>query len=139
MSPDELADRQETAQAPPGPAEPTLEQLQAELRHEKYKRSCVFSLRSTIFMLVTVAAAAVLIAVLLMPVLQIYGSSMAPTLSEGEIVLSVKGTDLETGDVVAGKTRDRPRGRMGGHLGGWHGVCEQRRCRRALPHGKGLR
>ena len=101
MSPDELADRQDTAQAPPGPAEPTLEQLQAELRHEKYKRSFVFSLRSTIFMLVTVAAAAVLIAVLLMPVLQIYGSSMAPTLSEGEIVLSVKGTDLETGDVVA--------------------------------------
>ena len=49
----------------------------------------------------TVAAAAVLIAVLLMPVLQIYGSSMTPTLSEGEIVVSVKGTDMKTGDIVA--------------------------------------
>ncbi len=80
---------------------PTIEQLQAELRHEKYKRSFVFSLRNTIFTLVTVAAAAVLIAVLLMPVLQIYGSSMTPTLSEGEIVVSVKGTDMKTGDIVA--------------------------------------
>ena len=49
----------------------------------------------------TVAAAAVLIAVLLMPVLQIYGSSMTPTLSEGEIVVSVKGTEMKTGDIVA--------------------------------------
>ena len=80
---------------------PTIEQLQAELRHEKYKRSFVFSLRNTIFTLVTVAAAAVLIAVLLMPVLQIYGSSMTPTLSEGEIVISVKGTEMKTGDIVA--------------------------------------
>lgn len=80
---------------------PTIEQLQAELRHEKYKRSFVFSLRNTIFTLVTVAAAAVLIAVLLMPVLQIYGSSMTPTLSEGEIVVSVKGTKMKTGDIVA--------------------------------------
>lgn len=80
---------------------PTIEQLQAELRHEKYKRSFAFSLRNTIFTLVTVAAAAVLIAVLLMPVLQIYGSSMTPTLSEGEIVVSVKGTDMKTGDIVA--------------------------------------
>ena len=80
---------------------PTIEQLQAELKHEKYKRSFVFSLRNTIFTLVTVAAAAVLIAVLLMPVLQIYGSSMTPTLSEGEIVISVKGTEMKTGDIVA--------------------------------------
>lgn len=80
---------------------PTIEQLQAELKHEKYKRSFVFSLRNTIFTFVTVAAAAVLIAVLLMPVLQIYGTSMTPTLAEGEIVVSVKGTDMKTGDIVA--------------------------------------
>ena len=103
---------------------PTIEQLQAELRHEKYKRSFVFSLRNTIFTLVTVAAAAVLIAVLLMPVLQIYGSSMTPTLSEGEIVVSVKGTDMKTGDIVAFY---------------YNSVREQRGHRRALSHGKGLR
>ena len=85
------------AAAKSAPAErefPTIAQLQAELRRERYRRSIAFSLRSTLFTLVTVAAAAVLIAALLMPVLQICGSSMTPTLSEGEIVVSVKGTQL---------------------------------------------
>ena len=79
----------------------TVEQLEAELRHEKYKRSFAFTLRNTIFTLITVSAIAVLVAVLLMPVLQIYGSSMAPTLAEGDIVLSLKGTEFEKGDVMA--------------------------------------
>lgn len=82
-------------------ADLTLEQLEAELKSEKYKRSFAFSLRNTVFTLITVAAVAVLIAVLLMPVLQIYGSSMNPTLSEGEIVLSLKGSEFETGDIMA--------------------------------------
>ncbi len=79
----------------------TIEQLEAELRSEKYRRSFAFSLRNTIFTLITVSAIAVLVAVLLMPVLQIYGSSMNPTLSEGEIVLSLKGSDFKTGDIMA--------------------------------------
>ena len=79
----------------------TIEQLEGELRHEKYKRSFAFTLRNTIFTLITVSAIAVLVAVLLMPVLQIYGSSMAPTLAEGDIVLSLKGTEFEKGDVMA--------------------------------------
>ena len=79
----------------------TIEQLEAELRHEKYKRSFAFTLRNTVFTLITVAAVAVLVAVLLMPVLQIYGSSMAPTLVEGDIVLSLKGNDFKNGDVMA--------------------------------------
>ena len=79
----------------------TAEQLEAELRRERYKRSFAFTLRNTIYMLITVAAIAVLVAVLLMPVRQIYGTSMAPTLEEGEIVLSVKGSEFKTGDVMA--------------------------------------
>ncbi|MBO6041442.1 MAG: signal peptidase I, partial [Oscillospiraceae bacterium] len=78
----------------------TVEQLEAELRHEQYKRTFAFTLRNTIYMLITVAAIAVLVAVLLMPVLQIYGTSMAPTLEEGDIVLSVKGSDFKIGDVM---------------------------------------
>lgn len=57
--------------------------------------------RNTVFTLVTVAAAAVLVATLLLPVLQIYGTSMAPTLEDGNIVVSVKGNQLERGDIVA--------------------------------------
>ncbi len=57
-------------------------------------------LRSTIYTLIVVSAVAVLVAVLLMPVLRIYGNSMTPTLNEGEIVISLKGSDIEPGDVV---------------------------------------
>ena len=80
---------------------PSVEQLKAELSRERYKRRYMRVLRSTIYTLVVVAAAAVLIAVLFLPVLQIYGTSMAPTLSEGNIVVSVKGADFEGGDLIA--------------------------------------
>lgn len=80
---------------------PTLEQLKAELAREQNRRRYGQTLRSTIYTLVVVAAVAVLIAVLVMPVLRIYGSSMNPTLTEGNIVVSVKGTDFEQGDLIA--------------------------------------
>lgn len=80
---------------------PTREQLDRELDRLRYRRRFSRALRGTIYALITVAAVAVLVAVLLLPVLQIYGTSMAPTLSEGQIVLSVKGSSFETGDVVA--------------------------------------
>ena len=80
---------------------PTAEQLEHELKRERYRRNYSSTLRSTIFTLITVAAISVLIAVLLLPVLQIYGTSMSPTLSEGNIVISLKGNDFKTGDVVA--------------------------------------
>lgn len=80
---------------------PDLEQLKRELNRELYKKQYSTVLRSTIYTLVVVAAIAVLVAVLLLPVLRIYGSSMTPTLSEGDIVVSIKGTDFEEGDLVA--------------------------------------
>lgn len=80
---------------------PTVEQLEQELTRVRYKKTYYSTLRSTVFTLITVAAVAVLVAVLFLPVLQIYGVSMTPTLSEGEIVLSVKGSSFKTGDVIA--------------------------------------
>ena len=79
----------------------SLQELEDELKHEKYKKRFQFSLKNTIYSLITVAAMAVLVAVFIMPVLQIYGQSMTPTLSEGNIVLSLKGSKFETGDIVA--------------------------------------
>lgn len=79
---------------------PSIEQLRAELHREQHNRRYGQVLRSTIYTLVVVAAAAVLVAVLFLPVLQIYGNSMNPTLQEGDIVVSVKGTEFETGDLV---------------------------------------
>lgn len=80
---------------------PSREQVAAELRRERYKRRYRAAVVSTLSALITVAAAAVLVATLLMPVLRIYGSSMTPTLSDGQIVVSVKIGELEPGDVVA--------------------------------------
>ena len=80
---------------------PATEQLEAELAREKYKHRYHSVLRSTIYTLVIVAAVAVLTATLWLPVLQIYGSSMTPTLQDGEIVFSVKTSKFEPGDVVA--------------------------------------
>ena len=80
---------------------PEIGQLKAELKREKYKYRYMSVLRSTIFTLVVVAAFAILVATLWMPVLQIYGTSMSPTLDEGQIVVSVKGYEFEPGDLVA--------------------------------------
>ena len=80
---------------------PSTGELKAELSRERYRRSYAATLRSTVFALITVAAAAILVAVLLLPVLRIYGSSMYPTLTEGDIVISLKGSQFKTGDIVA--------------------------------------
>ena len=80
---------------------PTVTQLEAELNRTKYRHRYHRVLRITLGTLITVAATAVLIAVLLLPVLQIYGSSMYPTIQEGQIVVSVKGADFIQGDVIA--------------------------------------
>ena len=80
---------------------PTTEQVEQELNREKSRRGLSKTIRNTVFALITVAAIAVLVAVLLLPVLRIYGSSMTPTLSEGDVVLSVKGGKFNSGDVVA--------------------------------------
>ena len=80
---------------------PSSEQLEHELYRITYQKTSASTLRSTIFTLVVVAAVAVLIAVLLLPVLRIYGHSMNDTLEEGEVVVSVKTSEFNTGDVVA--------------------------------------
>ena len=80
---------------------PTTEELEQELARERYQRSYRRTLRSTIYALVVVAAAAILVATLLLPVLRIYGHSMTPTVSEGNIVVSLKGSEFRQGDIIA--------------------------------------
>lgn len=80
---------------------PTAGQLEAELKRVKYKSRYRSVLRSTVYTLITVAAVAVLVATLWLPVLQIYGSSMTPTLTDGEIIFTVKTSDFAPGDIVA--------------------------------------
>lgn len=80
---------------------PSAEQIDRERRRLRYRQRYRRTLRSTIAILIVVAALAVLVATLWMPVLRIYGSSMAPTLENGQIVVSVKSTRFESGDLIA--------------------------------------
>lgn len=80
---------------------PSTAQLEAELARVKYSSRYRKALRNTVYSLITVAAVAILVATLWLPVLQIYGSSMAPTLQDGEIVCSVKSGEWKAGDIVA--------------------------------------
>ncbi len=59
------------------------------------------SIISTTNILIVVAAFAILVAMLFLPVLRIYGQSMNSTLHSGELVVSIKGAKFETGDVIA--------------------------------------
>ena len=79
---------------------PSLEEIQSErkrIRKSIYYRK---SLRSTVSALVVVAAVAVLITTLLLPILQISGDSMSPTLKHDEIVVLQKTKNLKQGDLI---------------------------------------
>ncbi len=78
---------------------PSSEQLENELIRVRYKERYGKLLKNTLYALLVVAAVSVLIATLVMPVLEIYGSSMNPTFQNGDIVVSVKTADLERGDI----------------------------------------
>ena len=80
---------------------PTTEQIARERSRLRYKRRYGRTLRSTAAILLVVAALAVLVATLWMPVLRIYGSSMAPTLSDGQLVVAIKTETFAPGDITA--------------------------------------
>ena len=79
----------------------STQQLEAELNRVKYRSRYRSVFRSTVYTLITVAAVSILVATLWLPVLQIYGSSMTPTLQDGEIIFSVKTSEFEPGEIVA--------------------------------------
>ena len=80
---------------------PTIEEAEKEQKRLNRRAAYRQTFRGTAAVLIVVAAISVLVATLWMPVLQIYGSSMSPTLERGQIVISVKNKHLKTGDIVA--------------------------------------
>ena len=79
---------------------PSLEEIQRErkrIRRGAYYRQ---ALRGTVSVLVVVAAVAVLVATLFLPILQISGDSMSPTLEHDEIVILLKTKEFEQGDLI---------------------------------------
>lgn len=80
---------------------PTAVQLEAELKRAKYRREYGKLLRNTISSLIVVAAIAVLVSMLFLPVLRVTGTSMTPTLQNDELVVCRKRGTFQSGDIVA--------------------------------------
>lgn len=80
---------------------PTAEQIDSEMRQIKYRKDFARILRSTVSSLIVVASIAVLVAMLLLPILRVTGSSMTPTLQNDELVVCSKRSNFRSGDVVA--------------------------------------
>ena len=79
----------------------TLKDIETELKRETYKSKYVKLLRSTIYILVIIAAFAALTATLILPVLEISTNSMEPTYKKGEIVIAIKTKNIDREDVIA--------------------------------------
>ena len=75
--------------------------IEQERHRERHGKKFGMAVRSTVYTLITVAAVAVLVATLWLPVLQIYGNSMTPTLENGDIIVSLKEGSFVPGDMVA--------------------------------------
>lgn len=80
---------------------PTIEQLKSELAGENYKNEFLRILRNSLFVLTVVASIAVIIAMLILPVVQIKGSSMTETLHDQDIVIGLNTKNCQTGDIIA--------------------------------------
>ncbi len=80
---------------------PTAEQFDNEVKRVQHQKEYLRILRSTISSLIVVAAIAVLISMLFLPVLRVTGTSMTPTLQNDELVICRKWGDFKQGDVIA--------------------------------------
>jgi signal peptidase I len=80
---------------------PSTEMIREEYERVDYNTRFRGTVRSTTNILIVVAAVAVLVAVLLLPILRIYGTSMHGTLDSGDLVVSVKNSKFKTGDIIA--------------------------------------
>ncbi len=80
---------------------PTLEQLERELKFEQKKHFWTGVARNTLFFLSVVSAAVVILVVFMFPVVQLEGTSMAPTLQNGDVIVSVSGVKISSGDIIA--------------------------------------
>ena len=80
---------------------PSTEELQEAYDKVSFRERLKNSIISTTNILIVVAALAILVAMLFLPVLRIYGQSMNSTLVSGELVVSVKNAHFKTGDVIA--------------------------------------
>ncbi len=79
---------------------PSMEEVEAEKQRLEYQKRFFRTLRSTVYVLIIVAAVSVLVATLFLPVLRVSGSSMEPTLEDQDVIVLASTGNFETGDLV---------------------------------------
>ena len=79
---------------------PTRKEIETEIKRVNSRKYFNSLLSKVIFTLISAVSVVTIICVLVMPVLRIFGSSMEPTLNNGEIVLSVKTSQYKQGDLI---------------------------------------
>ena len=80
---------------------PSIEELKRELKRENSKKEYKNVLRNTLFVVVVVAALAVLVSSFFITVLKVTGDSMTPTLETGQIVIAQNSSGFEPGELIA--------------------------------------
>lgn len=80
---------------------PSAEQIETELRRTKRSRSFGKYIRSTLYIITGIAAIAILISSLLLPVIRVYSDAMAPAVTEGEVAVSIRLPSFQRGDIIA--------------------------------------
>ena len=78
---------------------PSAEQVESEMNRIRYRKKFLSTLLNTVAVLIVVAAAAVLISTILMPVIQVSGDSMSPTLIDGDILIAFNTDNVKYGDL----------------------------------------
>lgn len=78
---------------------PSREQVESELKRINYRKKFKKTFASTVSVLIVVAAVAVLISTLFLPVIQVSGSSMEPTLNDGDILVTFRSDKADFGDL----------------------------------------
>lgn len=81
------------------PVIPSEEQVRSELDRIRVRKRFVRTLLNTVAVLIVVAAAAVLISTIWMPVIQISGDSMNPSLRDGDILVTLNTDSVSRGDL----------------------------------------
>lgn len=98
----ESFNKNEPANEQPGAARrPTLEQIEDELNRRESGREMKKVLSDTVKNLIVIAAAAIVVANLLIGVLLVNRSSMAPTVSDGDVVIALRWVGVKPGDIIA--------------------------------------
>ena len=79
---------------------PRSDQLKQELLRENERKRYGYTLRNTIYILIVVAAVAVLLSAYLISVLRVEGVSMSPNLEDADLVIAVHTKEFEPGEIV---------------------------------------